>query len=152
MLLQLISFIGIIVVFIIMIVMLVTFLTTRDIQMMKYYLSNPIDVTIIDYIITLISSFIVFLIAFSILSTIGSIFLGIMFMRLAEEPKVDSLFETAGMIWIIAVVLTDISYTAIIGLILIFVSMILILIAAGNSLKSLLAHRSSHLQNGEVLG
>ncbi len=72
-----------------------------------------------------------------ILALVGSIFFGIMIMRLGEIKNVEPGFKTAGIIYIISVILSLIPYIAIAGFILSIISLIMIYSCAGRSLGSL---------------
>ncbi len=91
----------------------------------------------LGFAMPILFSMIGLLIVPAVLSIIGSILFGVMLMRLPEEPNVDSMFKTAGIIWIVAVVLMLIPYVSLVGTILMLVAEILIFIASKNSLKAL---------------
>ena len=72
-----------------------------------------------------------------LLSLVGAILFGIMVMKLAEEPNVESGFKVTGILYIVAIVLMLIPFTGAVGCILSLVSVILIYIFAGRSLETL---------------
>ena len=72
-----------------------------------------------------------------LLSLVGEILFGIMVMKLAEEPNVESGFKVTGILYIVAIVLMLIPFTGAVGCILLLVSVILIYIFAGRSLETL---------------
>ena len=72
-----------------------------------------------------------------LLSLVGEILFGIMVMKLAEEPNVESGFKVTGILYIVAIVLTLIPFIRAVGSILSLVSVILIYIFAGRSLETL---------------
>ncbi len=68
---------------------------------------------------------------------VGAILFGIMILRLAKVPEVDPGFQTAGIVYIVAIVSSLIPYVSVVGWILMFVALILIYSYAGRSLESL---------------
>ncbi len=72
-----------------------------------------------------------------ILALIGSIFFGIMVMRLGEIENVEPGFKTAGIIYIVSVVLSLIPYIAIVGFILSIISLVMMYSYSGKSLEKL---------------
>jgi len=72
-----------------------------------------------------------------LLFLVGEILFGIMVMKLAEEPNVESGFKVTGILYIVAIVLMLIPFTGAVGCILLLVSVILIYIFAGRSLETL---------------
>ncbi|MCW7078130.1 MAG: DUF973 family protein [Canidatus Methanoxibalbensis ujae] len=72
-----------------------------------------------------------------LLYLVGEILFGIMVMKLAEEPNVESGFKVTGILYIVAIVLTLIPFIGAVGCILSLVSVILIYIFAGRSLETL---------------
>ncbi len=72
-----------------------------------------------------------------ILALIGSIFFGIMIMRLGEIENVEPGFKTAGIIYIVSVILSLIPYIAIVGFVLSIISLVMVYSYSGRSLGSL---------------
>ena len=70
-----------------------------------------------------------------ILSIVGAILFAIMLIRLPEEPKIDSGFKVAGILYLLGLIISLIPTINIVGLILSIVAVIMIYISSGNSLK-----------------
>ena len=70
---------------------------------------------------------------------VGGIFFGIMLLRLPEEPNVNQGFKITGILYIIGLVLLILPIASIVGLILLIVSLILIYVFSGSSIKSLMS-------------
>ncbi len=79
-------------------------------------------------------SLILLVIIAGILALVGSILFGIMIMRLGEIENVEPGFKTAGIIYIVSVVLSLIPYTAIVGFILSIVSLAMVYSYSGRTL------------------
>ncbi len=76
-----------------------------------------------------------------LIAIIGAILFGIMLLRLPKVEDVDQGFSTAGIFYLISIVASVVFAAA--GIILMFVTLILIYIAADRSLKNLQSHRHS---------
>ncbi len=88
---------------------------------------------------TFTSMIFVMLIA-AILALVGSILFGIMIMRLDEVEGLEPGFRTAGIIYIVSIVISLIPFVAVVGFVLSLVSLILIYSYSGSSLKALGAY------------
>ncbi len=88
---------------------------------------------------TFTSMIFVMLIA-AILALVGSILFGIMIMRLGEVEGLEPGFRTAGIIYIVSIVISLIPFIAVVGFVLSLVSLILIYSYSGSSLKALGAY------------
>ena len=76
-----------------------------------------------------------------LIAIIGAILFGIMLLRLSKVEGVDQGFNTAGILYLISVVASVVF--AALGSILMFVTLILIYMAADRSLKNIHADRNS---------
>ena len=70
-----------------------------------------------------------------ILWIVGAILFAIMLIRLPEEPKIDSGFKIAGILYLLGLIISLIPTINIVGLILSIVAVIMIYTSSGNSLK-----------------
>jgi len=73
----------------------------------------------------------------AILVLVGAILFAIMLIRLPEDQNVESDFKTAGILYLIGIILSIIPYISMVGSILILVAVILIFTYSGSTLKRL---------------
>ena len=73
----------------------------------------------------------------AILVLVGAILFAIMLMRLPEDQNVESDFKTAGILYLIGIILSIIPYISMVGSILTLVAVILIFTYSGSTLKRL---------------
>jgi len=81
--------------------------------------------------------FLAILILAAILAIIGAILFAIMVMRLPEDAGIESGFKTAGILYLIGVILSIIPFVSMVGSIIVLVAVILIFIYSGSTLRRL---------------
>jgi len=82
-------------------------------------------------------SFLAILILAAILAIIGAILFAIMFIRFPEDARIESGFKTAGILYLIGVILSIIPFVSMVGSIIVLVAVILIFIYSGSTLRRL---------------
>ena len=81
--------------------------------------------------------FLAILILAAILAIIGAILFAIMFIRFPEDARIESGFKTAGILYLIGVILSIIPFVSMVGSIIVLVAVILIFIYSGSTLRRL---------------
>jgi len=84
-----------------------------------------------------------FLLLAAILLVIGAVLFALMLMRLPETPNVESGFKTAGILYLVGIILFLIPIINFAGVILVLVAIILVFVYSDSTLKRLEATSSS---------